>query len=79
MYKDKWYSSSANANKLSLTIKGVLVAVIPALIFIGGMLGVGLAEADLTQIVEALTTFISAGMILYGAIRKILLKYKDKE
>jgi len=76
--QNKWYSSSANAEKLALTIKGILVAVIPALIFIGSIIGIGFAEADLTQIVEVLTTFLSAGMILFGLVRKVVLKYKDK-
>ena len=62
--------SSENPENLSLTIKGILVALIPTVVYLGGVFGLNVAEADLTQFVSAIATLISAGMIIVGLLRK---------
>ena len=75
--------SSVNPEKLALTIKGVLLAVITIVVSIGGIFGVTLDVGELTTIVDsiqnaivAISAAISAVMVVYGGIRKIILRFK---
>lgn len=80
--RSKLVGSSANPDNISLTIKGVGVALIPVIIFIAGGLGFNFVEADLTGLVNAVATLASAVMLVYGIGRKIyfgLKKKKDSE
>lgn len=67
--------SSADPTKLSLMIKGFLVAIIPIL-----MVVTGLTEADLTgiigyieQVVFLVSSLYAVVAGLYGALRKLYL------
>lgn len=71
----KWYASSANAEKLSLTIKGLVVGAIPAIIFVGGIFGYNFVEVDLIALVDSIATVFAAVMITVGLLRKFYLKY----
>ncbi len=68
--------SSADENKIALTIKGVGVAVIPALILVLGAFGFEFTQSDLTQFVDSVATATSAVFIVYGLGRKLFLKFK---
>ncbi len=72
----KILKSSVNENKISLTIKGVGIALIPTLIFIAGLFGFSFVEADLTELVNAIATLVSAGFIVYGLVRKVVVKLR---
>ena len=76
MDKPKIIQSSINPTKVSMTIKGVGIALIPVIIFIAGGLGFNFVEADLTELVNAIATLVSAVMIVYGLIRKIVIGLK---
>ncbi len=71
----KWYSSSANANKLSLTIKGILVALIPAVMIVGKYANFNYSGTDVYNAIGDITIFISTLMIAYGLIRKVYNRY----
>lgn len=69
-------SSSADANKISLTVKGILLSLVPII-----MISTGLTEAEIQPIIDTVvqmvflaTTIVSAGQVLYGLMRKIYLK-----
>jgi len=76
MEKNKIIRSSVDPKKVSLTIKGVGIALIPTLIFIAGLFGFSFVEADLTGLVNAVATLASAIMIVYGLVRKIAANFK---
>jgi len=76
MEKNKIIRSSVDSTKVSLTIKGVGIALIPTLIFIAGLFGFSFVEADLTGLVNAVATLASAIMIVYGLVRKIAANFK---
>lgn len=74
----KYLASSVDAGKLSLTIRGLLVGLIPTIIFLAKLKGVDLSEESITkvgdvlvQIVEAGTTVVAGSMFLWGVIRKL--------
>ena len=76
MEKNKIIRSSVDPKKVSLTIKGVGIALIPTIIFIAGVLGFDFVEADLVGLLNAIATLASAILIVYGGIRKILVKLR---
>lgn len=63
-------SSSQDPSKLSLTVKGVLVAVIPVLLFVGQLQGWTITEGDLMEGIEAITALIASATVIWGLIRK---------
>ena len=76
MEKNKIIRSSVDSTKVSLTIKGIAVAIILTLIFIAGLFGFSFVEADLTELVNAIATLVSAGFIVYGLVRKAVVNFK---
>ena len=74
----KFLSSSVDPEQLGLTIKGLLVAIIPTVLLIAGVAHINLGQADLSQFVDAtvnvviaVSTALSAFMVLVGIVRKI--------
>lgn len=72
--------SSVDAQKTSLTIKGIGMALIPTLILVSNLANIQLQNEQLTQVVDAIANIvlyvgyaISSGMALYGLVRKIIL------
>ena len=63
-------ASSQDPSQLSLTIKGILVALIPLVIALGQSQGWSVTEGDLMSGVEALVGVVSGCTILWGVIRK---------
>lgn len=73
-------TSSADSQKLALTVKGILVGIIPLLLIVAQSQGWNLGQNDLNNFAEAVSTLIiayggvfSAGMVLAGVIRKIFV------
>ena len=72
---NKLVTSSADPTKLSLMVKGLLVALIPVL-----MVVTGASETDLTTIIGyvehavfLLSSLWATAAVLYGALRKLYL------
>lgn len=74
----KWYSSSASAERISLTLKGVLVGLIPLFIVAGKSVGLELTQHELMQTIETVVALVSGGMVLIGLARKFFYRYKNK-
>lgn len=80
----KLLRSSADANKLSLTVKGALIAAIPIVIGLVSLLfGVQLEVVDLSELanqvaslISLLGAVVSAVMVIVGIGRKIFLQLK---
>ena len=79
-----WYNSSKDAENLSLTIKGLFsIGVLTTLVAVLKFAGVDLDVNDLGSLVESIGGFIvaiaglvSAGMTIYGLVRKIYLRLR---
>ena len=69
--------SSADPEKLAMTIKGAALALIPIVIVILKAVGVELADTDLVSLIEAISAAVAAVMIVYGIGRKIYKKVKS--
>lgn len=81
-YIDWLVNSSKNPENLSLTIKGLLVAVLPMLIILSKMLGFETSEGDMKAMIDMIESIIilglgivSSAMTIYGFGRKIYLTF----
>lgn len=69
--------SSVNPNELSLTIKGVLLALVPVVIILARFSGLEVTETELVSSIEEVTIILSALITAYGLVRKIIVKLKE--
>ena len=69
--KYKMLGSSQDPDSISLTIKGLGLALVPVIIMVARMFDVELVEATLIQLVNAIVTIASMGMVIYGIFRKV--------
>lgn len=76
MNLDKLITSSSNPAEISATIKGIIVAILPIVIYFTGA-----SESDINAIVDGViqviflgTTIYSTVMTVFGIGRKIYLK-----
>lgn len=72
----KILKSSTGSGNLSLTVKGLLLALIPITISVANSYGIILDENTLFEGVETLFTAISAVMVFVGLVRKIYCSIK---
>lgn len=76
--KQPWYISSTGQG-LSLTVKGVLVGLVPIIIFTFNMIfGIDLTEIELMDIINEVTTVIASAVTVFGLVRKVYLKFVKK-
>jgi len=79
MEKNKWYMSSTGSGAVSLTLKGLLVAVVPVGIMALGMAGVAFSEADLAQLLQSVGTIMASLMVVFGLLRKLSVAWKKRK
>jgi len=76
--------SSADAQKLSLSVKGVLLGIVPILIAVTGVAGIQIPNAEtLTSIIDLVATFLQVALGIVasvitaiGLIRKIITTFQ---
>ena len=74
----KLLASSADQEKFSLTLKGILLGIVPVIILVTNAFGGSVDESNLTNLVNNIINlasvglaFLSALMTVYGAGRKV--------
>ena len=79
----KMLGSSANPENIALTVKGILIGIIPVIIIVAKGFNVDINNDELTSTVEFIVSIIvqtgaliSLVMTAFGAIRKIVYKFK---
>ena len=72
-----WASSSDNPEKLSATIQGLAIGLIPMAIIGARFFGVELAETDLATLFEQIGIVASASITAFGLLRKIYFAFKQ--
>ena len=79
----KMLGSSVNSEKLALTVKGILVGLVPVIIILAKSFGVDLngetvniAINTLVNSITAIGLAVSAIMTFIGAVRKIIVAFK---
>ena len=81
---NKFVASSVDPKELSLTLKGLLVGVVPVAMIIINAAGANISQEELQNVVEVVTnvvaalgTLVSAVMVAAGVIRKLVRAFKD--
>lgn len=73
---NKWFLSSTGSGDLSLTIKGILLSIVPMVLIIAHTLGYDVTNTQVESIITDITTGISALMVVVGLIRKLVFAFK---
>ena len=72
---NQWFQSSSGNGDLALTIKGLLVALIPLFIIAAKFYNVELMYDEVLSVIEGVAGAISAIMVAFGLIRKIANRF----
>ena len=73
---NKLISSSVNENKLALTIKGVLMGLVPILVIVLSTLGLNIGSEEISEVITQITAIIAGAVALYGMGRKLYFLVK---
>jgi len=68
---NQWFQSSTGSGDLALTIKGLLVALVPLTVAAMQRFNVHLAQDQVSAVIDAGFAAVAAVMVLVGLIRKI--------
>jgi hypothetical protein len=81
MKVSKIFTSSVNSNELALTIKGLLVGLVPVIMLLLGLNNISVGQEQINSIIEAIvnvvvavSTVISTVMIAVGVVRRFLVE-----
>ena len=69
--------SSSNPEKLSMTVQGMLMGIVPVFLAIFKLLDVPLTEGDLVALIQVITAIIAGVTMLVGMLRKFANAIKD--
>lgn len=77
---EKILQSSQNPERLSLTVKGVLLGFVPFVLFVSRSYGLeGVSQSWLTEVIESIsllaqqaTALVSTMVVLWGLVRKVV-------
>ena len=67
---NKLIASSKNPEQLSMTVTGILTAIVPILVAVFQALGIEIAEGMIFDIIQQISVVISGLLMLYGMLRK---------
>ncbi len=70
--------SSANPDKIAMTAKGVLLALVPVIVAIVGSSGIDITQNEIIELINSLFVVVSAVMVSFGLGRKVYLKIIKK-
>lgn len=69
--------SSQDPNELSMTIQGVLIALVPLAIALFQVNGIDVADTQLINVIQEFTAIVASVTMVFGAIRKFINLIKD--
>ena len=72
---NQWFQSSSGTGDLALTLKGLLVALIPLFIIAAKFYNVELMYDEVLSVVEGVVGAISATMVAIGLLRKLANRF----
>ena len=61
-------ASSVDPKKISLSVKGILIAWIPVITMLSGLAGLDLDESAINNLIESVVQFVFAGSTAFAAI-----------
>jgi hypothetical protein len=74
----KWFLSSTGSGDLSLTIKGLLVGLLPLIMAVIQLTGHDIAQGQVEEFITAVTGAIASIAVVLGMVRKIVYALTNK-
>lgn len=68
---NKWFLSSTGSGDLSLTIKSLLLGVVPVVVTVAKLHGYEFAESDLVQLIDNIFAVVAMAGVIWGLGRKL--------
>lgn len=68
--------SSADPTKISLTIKGALLALIPVAVLVARSAGIEVTENELVELANNLVALVSLALVVWGGVRRLVNKLR---
>jgi len=75
----KWWESSVDAGKISMRLRGSLIALVPVIVFVAQMAGIDLPEEGVLAIVDAIVNAVASVALLYGIILSVYGYFRRKQ
>lgn len=77
----KWFLSSSGSGDLALTIKGLLMSIVPLVVIALRATGheIVIGEAEIDQLVLAISGIVSGVAIIAGVVRKVFAFFSTKQ
>lgn len=75
---NKYLASSADPKQFSATIEGILIGLVPVIIFVGQLYGVEIAQTELFLLIQVITTGIASIVTAFGIVRKIYIRITNR-
>ena len=73
----RWYISSTGRG-VSLTIKGVLVGLVPLIAGLARTYGYDLPEGDILELIETSFQAVAVATIVLGLVRKLVIRFRTR-
>lgn len=74
---DKLLASSADPKKVSATIQGALIAIVPILMAVFKLLDIPLSETGIYELITQISALSAIVVTLFGATRKVIILFKE--
>jgi len=71
--------SSENPDNIALTVKGIALMAVPAVLTITSQFGLSVNETNIVAIISQTTTTLAAGLTVIGLIRKLINTFAGKK
>jgi len=71
--------SSENPDNIALTVKGIALLAVPAVLTIASQFGLSVQEANVVSVISQAATTLAAGLTVIGLIRKLANTFSGKK
>lgn len=68
--------SSADPEKVSMTLKGLLLQYVGMIVLIGQFTGVSIAQTQVVDLIGYVSAFVGTGLAMIGLARKVYYYFK---
>ena len=72
MKQKKWWESSVDAGKMSMRLRGALVALVPIILFIAQSSGLEIGQDGVMYMIDIVVNLFSAVALAWGVVTSIM-------
>lgn len=68
--------SSADPEKVSMTVKGILLTYVGLIAVLLHLFGIDFSEAQIVELISQVAVAVGSALTIVGAVRKLILSFK---